>query len=85
MKPHGIVLLLLGLSIIVSCSNQAEEKAQSLYKLVEHYKNERNFDQAIAVLQRIQIEFENTETSRNSSSIRIKPISVESSNESAAT
>ncbi len=45
----------------LGCSDKASQNAERLYALVDYYGQERQYDQAIATLQRIRIDYENTD------------------------
>jgi len=45
---------------LIGCANKAEEQAAQMYELAGQYAKDRQFDQAIKVLQNIRINFEDT-------------------------
>jgi tetratricopeptide (TPR) repeat protein len=59
-----IFIALALLITIAACSDGRDERAQKLYDLVQYHLDEGNYDKAIEVLQRITIDYENTETAR---------------------
>ena len=54
-------LFLLLITLAVGCVDTQGQKAAELYELVDKYGKERKYDEAIEILQRIRIDYENTE------------------------
>lgn len=57
----GYILAIGMVSLIISCSSRAEDNARKLYELANRYHEKREFDKAVEILQRIRIDYENTE------------------------
>ncbi len=49
---------------LAGCADQAEEQASQMYELAGKYAQDRQFDQAIKVLQSVRINYENTATAQ---------------------
>lgn len=59
------VLLVLALLLVIGgCANRQEERAAQLYDLVEYHLGKQNYDKAIEILQRITIDYANTDIAR---------------------
>lgn len=54
-------LYLLLITLTVGCVDTQGDKAGELYDMVDKYGRERRYDDAIEILQRIRIDYENTE------------------------
>jgi len=54
-------VLIVGILFISGCSNQAENNARMLYDAAERHSESREYEKAIELLQRIQIDYMDTE------------------------
>lgn len=56
-----LILAAAALFILAGCNNQREQEAKQLYQLYEYYMENSEFDKCIKILQRLQIDYEDTE------------------------
>lgn len=60
----SVGLCIAGLLLTWGCSNQSESNARMLYEAAERHSENREYEKAIELLQRIQIDYMDTETAR---------------------
>ncbi len=60
LRSISILLLV----VTIGCGDKEDQRANELYELVDYYGHIRDYDRAIAILQQIRIDYENSESAK---------------------